>query len=224
MRRLRGMLLVCLIAVGLPAAAMAATNPDEILQDPVLEQRARDLSRQLRCLVCQNQSIDDSDADLARDLRRIVREQLLAGRSDEEIIDYLTARYGDFVLLKPPVKPATWGLWFGPAAVLLIAAAGIGVYVRRRAAPPDAPTPELSADERRRLEALLREESRRRGPERRASASQRRCHQPDDAGMDGDRREPGERSRKSALVHRSLVEVGGSRMAPAAGRAGGAKR
>jgi cytochrome c-type biogenesis protein CcmH len=159
MRRLRGMLLVCLIAVGLPAAAMAATNPDEILRDPVLEQRARDLSRQLRCLVCQNQSIDDSDADLARDLRRIVREQLLAGRSDEEIIDYLTARYGDFVLLKPPVKPATWGLWFGPALVLVIAAAGIGVYVRRRAAPPDAPTPELSADERRRLEALLREES-----------------------------------------------------------------
>jgi cytochrome c-type biogenesis protein CcmH len=159
MRRPLAMLLVCLIAVGPPAAAMAATNPDEILQDPVLEQRARDLSRQLRCLVCQNQSIDDSDADLARDLRRIVREQLLAGRSDEEIIDYLTARYGDFVLLKPPVKPATWGLWFGPALVLVIAAAGIGVYVRRRAAPPDARTPELSADERRRLEALLREES-----------------------------------------------------------------
>jgi cytochrome c-type biogenesis protein CcmH len=87
---------------------MAATNPDEILSDPVLEQRARELSKQLRCLVCQNQSIEDSDAELARDLRRSVREQLVAGKSDGEIIDYLTARYGDFVLLKPPDRPATW--------------------------------------------------------------------------------------------------------------------
>jgi cytochrome c-type biogenesis protein CcmH len=134
----------------------AATNPDEILQDPALEQRARDLSKQLRCLVCQNQSIDDSDADLARDLRRIVREQLVAGRSDAQIIDYLTARYGDFVLLKPPVKPATWGLWFGPALVLVVAAAGLVVYLRRRSTVPDAPTAGLSHEERRRLEALLR--------------------------------------------------------------------
>src|SRR5918994_5117565 len=124
------LLLACLVALCLPATA--ATNPDEILQDPALEQRARDLSKQLRCLVCQNQSIDDSDADLARDLRRIVREQLVAGRSDAEIIDYLTARYGDFVLLKPPVKPATWGLWFGPALVLVGAGAGIVLYLRRR--------------------------------------------------------------------------------------------
>ena len=146
------LLLACLLALCLPAAA--ATNPDEILQDPALEQRARDLSKQLRCLVCQNQSIDDSDADLARDLRRIVREQLVAGRSDSEIIDYLIARYGDFVLLKPPVKPATWGLWFGPALVLAIAAAGVVTYVarRRRSAPPVP----LSAAERTRLEALLR--------------------------------------------------------------------
>ena len=79
--------------------------------------------------MCQNQSIDDSDADLARDLRRIVREQLVAGKSDGEIIAYVTARYGDFVLLKPPVEPATWGLWFGPALVLVIAAAGLVVYV-----------------------------------------------------------------------------------------------
>jgi cytochrome c-type biogenesis protein CcmH len=154
-----GLLLVWLAVLGLPAAPMAATNPDEILADPALEQRARDLSKQLRCLVCQNQSIDDSDADLARDLRRIVREQLVAGRSDGEIIDYLTARYGDFVLLKPPVEPATWGLWFGPALVLLLAAAGIVVYVRRRQRRPAADSPSLSAEERRRLEALLREES-----------------------------------------------------------------
>jgi cytochrome c-type biogenesis protein CcmH len=137
----------------------AATNPDEILQDPALEQRARDLSKQLRCLVCQNQSIDDSDADLARDLRRIVREQLVAGRSDAQIVDYLTARYGDFVLLKPPVKPATWGLWFGPALVLALAAAGLVVYVRHRSTVPDTPTAGLSRAERRRLEALVREES-----------------------------------------------------------------
>ena len=153
MRRLLLRLLLVWLALGAPA--MAATNPDEILADPVLEQRARDLSKELRCLVCQNQSIDDSDADLARDLRRIVREELLAGKSDAEIIEYLTARYGDFVLLKPPVKPATWGLWFGPALVLLVAAGGIAAYVRRRRREEDAPP--LSPEERARLEALLDE-------------------------------------------------------------------
>jgi cytochrome c-type biogenesis protein CcmH len=142
----------------------AATNPDEILQDPALEQRARGLSKQLRCLVCQNQSIDDSDADLARDLRRIVREQLVAGKSDAEIISYVTARYGDFVLLKPPVEPATWGLWFGPAALLVIAAIGIVIYVDRRRRGIDGPPP-LSPEERARLEALLNEEP---GPSRSA--------------------------------------------------------
>ena len=152
-----GLLLVCLIAV-CPQSAPAATNPDEVLADQALEHRARELSKQLRCLVCQNQSIDDSDADLARDLRRIVREQLVAGKSDQEIIDYLTARYGDFVLLKPPVVPATWGLWFGPLAVLVIAALGAMVYVRRRGTRSEPRLPDLNADERRRLEALLREE------------------------------------------------------------------
>jgi cytochrome c-type biogenesis protein CcmH len=142
----------------------AATNPDEILQDPALEQRARGLSKQLRCLVCQNQSIDDSDADLARDLRRIVREQLVAGKSDAEIISYVTARYGDFVLLKPPVEPATWGLWFGPAALLGIAAITIGIYVNRRRRGIDG-LPPLSPEERAQLEALLNEEP---GPSRSA--------------------------------------------------------
>jgi cytochrome c-type biogenesis protein CcmH len=137
----------------------AATNPDEILANPALEQRARELSKQLRCLVCQNQSIDDSDAELARDLRRIVREQLVAGQSDAAIIGYVTARYGDFVLLKPPVKPATWGLWFGPALVLVIAAAGLVVYVRGRSAQTDQRPADLDPEERRRLEALLREDS-----------------------------------------------------------------
>ncbi len=154
-------LLVCLVplhlvALSLSAPALAATNPDEILKDPALEQRARALAKQLRCLVCQNQSIDDSDADLARDLRRIVREQLVAGRSDQEIVGYLTARYGDFVLLKPPLEPATWGLWFGPALVLVIGAAGIVVYVARHRRGQDAPAAPLSAEERTRLDALLR--------------------------------------------------------------------
>ena len=153
MTRLLGLvwLLACLAGPG--AGIQAATNPDEILADPVLEQRARALGKELRCLVCQNQSIDDSDADLARDLRRIVRERLVAGDSDAEIIGFLTARYGDFVLLKPPVKPATWGLWFGPALVLLGAGAGIVLYLRRRRSS-SAP-PSLSAEERARLDALL---------------------------------------------------------------------
>jgi cytochrome c-type biogenesis protein CcmH len=153
-RLLLGLLLgFCLLA----PAGHAATGPDEILADPVLEERARDLARQLRCLVCQNQSIDDSDAELARDLRQIVRERLIAGDSDAEIIAFLTARYGDFVLLKPPVKPATWGLWFGPLAVLLVAAGGIAVWLRRR--PRETASPPLSAAERARLDALLGEAS-----------------------------------------------------------------
>ena len=147
-------LAACLLA----PAAHAATSPDEILADPVLEARARALSQQLRCLVCQNQSIDDSDADLARDLRQLVRERLVAGDSDAEIIAFLTARYGDFVLLQPPVKPATWGLWFGPLAVLVVAAGGIVVYLRRRGSRDQAGAP-LSADEQARLDALLREAS-----------------------------------------------------------------
>ena len=148
------LLAACLLA----PAGHAATSPDEILADPALEERARALSRQLRCLVCQNQSIDDSDADLARDLRRLVRERLVAGDSDAEIIAFLTARYGDFVLLKPPVEPATWGLWFGPLAVLVVAAGGIVVYLRRRGPRDQAGAP-LSADEQARLDALMREAS-----------------------------------------------------------------
>ena len=147
-------LAACLLA----PAAHAATSPDEILADPVLEARARALSQQLRCLVCQNQSIDDSDADLARDLRQLVRERLVAGDSDAEIIAFLTARYGDFVLLQPPVKPATWGLWFGPLAVLVVAAGGIVVYLRRRGPRDQAGAP-LSADEQARLDALMSEAS-----------------------------------------------------------------
>jgi cytochrome c-type biogenesis protein CcmH len=155
----RRLLAAILLGLCLMAPAVhAATSPDEDLADPVLEQRARALAKQLRCLVCQNQSIDDSDADLARDLRQIVRERLVAGDSDQAIIAFLTARYGDFVLLKPPVKPATWGLWFGPLAVLLIAACGIALYLRRRGPRETAGAP-LSAEERARLDALVSEAS-----------------------------------------------------------------
>lgn len=146
--------LVVLLALLMPLPA-AAVQPDEILADAALETRARDIGKHLRCLVCQNQSIDDSDAELARDLRILVRERLSQGDGDRAVMDYIAARYGSFVLLKPPFQPATWLLWFGPAAVLLLSLIGIGVLLRRRAAP--APQPELSADERRRLAELLKE-------------------------------------------------------------------
>ncbi len=145
MRRLLSALLLA-IGVMLPALAL---EPGEALDDPALEARARAISRELRCLVCQNESIDDSAAPLARDLRRIVRERLVAGDSDEEVLDYVVARYGEYVLLRPRVKPQTWLLWFGPGLALLIGGAAIGIYVRRRAAAP-APAA-LSPDEERRL-------------------------------------------------------------------------
>ena len=118
----------------LAAPALAATSPGEMLPDPALEARARTLGKELRCLVCQNQSIDNSDADLARDLRRLVRDRLVAGDSDAQVLDYVTQRYGDFVLLKPPVKPSTWLLWFGPVAVLLGGGALLVAFFRSRGA------------------------------------------------------------------------------------------
>ncbi len=154
MRRLIAFLTAAAVAIALPALAV---EPDERLKDPALEGRARELSKHLRCLVCQNQSIDDSAAPLARDLRVLVRERLVAGDSDQQVLDYLTQRYGSFVLLKPPMKPETWLLWFGPFAVLLLGAGGLYLLARRRRdeAQPAAP---LSAEERARLEALLADE------------------------------------------------------------------
>ena len=138
------------LALALAGPALAV-NPDERLADPVLEARARTLGKSLRCLVCQNQSIDDSNADLAHDLRVLVRERLTAGDSDAQVLAYLQARYGDYVLLKPPVDPATWVLWFGPAAVLLI---GGGILALRRRATPAVPAP-LTAEEQARLDLLM---------------------------------------------------------------------
>jgi cytochrome c-type biogenesis protein CcmH len=141
-----------LLSTALPAGAV---QPGEQLADPVLEARARTLSREIRCLVCQNESIDDSEADLAHDLRVIVRERILAGDTDEQVKAFLVARYGDFVLLKPPVRPSTWALWFGPFAVLALAAAGAGFYLTRRQVPEAAP---LDPAERAELDRLLSEE------------------------------------------------------------------
>jgi cytochrome c-type biogenesis protein CcmH len=149
----RALLAACILLLALAGGAHAI-DPAEQLADPALEARARVLSKELRCLVCQNESIDDSNADLARDLRRIVRERLVAGDGDGAVKQYLVARYGDFVLLEPPVKLKTYALWFGPAVVLALGALGVLVFYRRRRAPPTAPPP-LSADEQRRLAALL---------------------------------------------------------------------
>ena len=110
-----------------------AVDPSEILRNPTLEKRARHISKDLRCLVCQNQSIDDSDAPLARDLRLLVRERLIQGDTDNEVIDYVVSRYGDFVLLRPPVKGVTALLWLGPTIFVLIGFIGLIRYFRRQA-------------------------------------------------------------------------------------------
>ncbi|MGB8839770.1 MAG: cytochrome c-type biogenesis protein [Aliidongia sp.] len=147
-----------IVLLGLLSAVPAlAVNPDERLADPALEARARTLSAQLRCLVCQSESIDDSNATLAHDLRVLVRERLTAGDSDEQVLSYLRARYGDYVLLNPPVERATWLLWFGPGIVLVLASAGVGLAAMRRRPVLAAP---LDPEEQARLKALLqRDES-----------------------------------------------------------------
>lgn len=140
------------LAVAAPACAI---EPQEQLADPALEARARTLGQELRCLVCQNEPIDDSKADLARDLRTIVRERLTAGDSDQQVLGFVTARYGDYVLLRPPVRAGTLVLWFGP--VMLLVAAIIAMTLRRGRAKAE-PAP-LSSDEDRRLARLLDEET-----------------------------------------------------------------
>ncbi len=137
----------------LPAAL--AVQPDEILSDPALEARARVLSTQLRCLVCQNQSIDDSDAPLAKDLRVLIRERLVEGETNAQVIDYLVSRYGEFVLLKPRLNSRTLLLWGGPFAILLIGS--VVIFLRRRKGSSLAiPEQALSADEQARLDDILK--------------------------------------------------------------------
>jgi cytochrome c-type biogenesis protein CcmH len=143
-----------LLLTVLAAVPAWAVRPDEMLADPKLEARAREVGQELRCLVCRNQSIDDSDADLAHDLRVLVRERIKAGDSNDQVIDFVRARYGDFVLLRPPFETGTLLLWGGPALILLLGGFGIQRYYRHRRRRDDAP-PALSADERRRLKAVL---------------------------------------------------------------------
>jgi cytochrome c-type biogenesis protein CcmH len=149
--------LVLAVAISFLAAFPAyAVQPDEVLQDPALEARARAISEGLRCLVCQNQSIDDSDAPLAKDLRLLVRERLKAGDSDQEIADFIVARYGEFVLLRPRLSPHTVVLWFATPAVFAAALVLIWLAYRRRKAAAQGLAP-LSANEERRLKRLLDE-------------------------------------------------------------------
>jgi cytochrome c-type biogenesis protein CcmH len=124
--------LAVIFALGLLSAPVGAVEPSEILRDSLLEKRARSISKGLRCVVCQNQSIDDSDAPLARDLRVLVRDRIVAGDSDQAVIDYVVSRYGDFVLLRPPVKAVTLVLWFGPIVIALIGVFGIILFFRRQ--------------------------------------------------------------------------------------------
>jgi cytochrome c-type biogenesis protein CcmH len=159
---LRG-ILACLFALALIMGSPVAyaVQPDEIMADPAKESRARDLSRELRCMVCQNQSIDDSEAPLARDLRLLVRERIAAGDSDAQVIDFLVARYGEFVLLKPRLEPRTLLLWLLPP--LALAGGGLALWIqgRRRARASAAADPslyELTADEEARLERLIEAE------------------------------------------------------------------
>jgi cytochrome c-type biogenesis protein CcmH len=145
------------LAVMMGSSAAYAVQPDEIMSDPAMETRARDLSHELRCMVCQNQSIDDSEAPLARDLRLLVRERIAAGDSDAQVIDFLVARYGEFVLLKPRLKPHTLLLWLLPP--LALAGGGFALWMnsRRRsrsAAAEDPSLLRLTAEEEARLERL----------------------------------------------------------------------
>jgi cytochrome c-type biogenesis protein CcmH len=148
--------LAVLLIVALMAAPAAAVQPDEVLDDPVLEERARDISGGLRCIVCRNESIDESNAELARDLRLLVRERLVAGDTDAEVVSYVVDRYGEFVLLRPPMTGSTIALWLA-APVLLLLGLGLSVaYVRRRARASAPTEADLSAEESARLEEILR--------------------------------------------------------------------
>ncbi|UWQ97354.1 cytochrome c-type biogenesis protein CcmH [Rhodobacteraceae bacterium M385] len=155
---MKQLLLATLLAVVTLAGPAFAVQPDEVLDDPVLEERARDISAGLRCLVCRNESIDESNADLARDLRLLVRERLVAGDTDAETVAYIVARYGEYVLLRPTFDGSTIALWLaGP--LLLLAGLGLSLtYVRGRARAQTSGEDGLSPEEQARLEAILSDE------------------------------------------------------------------
>jgi cytochrome c-type biogenesis protein CcmH len=145
------------VLAAVASSSSLAVQPEEMLKDPKLEARARELSRELRCMVCQNQSIDESEAPLARDLRLLVRERLTKGDTDQQVLDFLVVRYGEFVLLKPPLESRTIILWALPPVALLAGAIGLFFAVRRRRTVQLEPAT-LSIEERRRLSTLVDED------------------------------------------------------------------
>ena len=149
--------IAAIVSLSIAAGPCWAVMPDEVLRDPTLESRARVLSQELRCVVCQNQSIDDSNAPLAHDLRVLLRDRLVAGDSDRQALDFMVARYGNFVLLKPPMQLNTFLLWIGPLLILLVAGIGFARYVGRPGTV-EAPFP-LNDKEQERIEAILNERS-----------------------------------------------------------------
>jgi len=153
MRRLLPFALLVLLA--LLSGAASAKEAAPTAEDVVVEKRMVAISEELRCLVCQNESLSGSQADLAKDLRREIREQIQQGRSDQEIMDFMVGRYGDFVRYRPPLKGTTLMLWFGPFALLLIGIVVLVVYLRRRSRRVAAALPALSAEEQRKVDALL---------------------------------------------------------------------
>lgn len=151
------MRLLALIFLLLGAMPAVAVTPDEVLDDPALEERAREISAELRCMVCRNESIDESDADLARDMRLLVRERLLEGDSDEDVIAFIVERYGEYALLRPTTDGANLILWIAGPVMLLVALGIGGGYVWSRRAAPTRGEEALSDEEEARLSALLKE-------------------------------------------------------------------
>jgi cytochrome c-type biogenesis protein CcmH len=151
---MRGFAMTALVCAAVASGSALAVQPNEMLKDQRLEERARELSRELRCMVCQNQSIDESEAPLARDLRLLVRERLTKGDTNQQVLDFLVARYGEFVLLKPPLESRTIILWALPPMALLGGAVGLFFAVRRRRTVQPGPAT-LSNEEQRRLATLV---------------------------------------------------------------------
>ena len=149
----RALILLLLLA---PLAALAI-GPDELLPDPGQEARAREITRELRCVVCQSESIDESNADIAKDLRLLVRERIVAGDSDEEVLAFVVDRYGEFVLFRPPMTAANMPLWLAGPVFLIFGLALVAAVTRRRAREARRPPARLSAEEQARVDALLRD-------------------------------------------------------------------
>ena len=152
---MKRIVLAVLLLVTFAFSQARAVLPDEVMADPAKEARARNLSRELRCMVCQNQSIDDSEAPLARDIRLLVRERIAAGDSDRQVLDFLVARYGEFVLLKPRFERQTLVLWLVTPLLLVGGALALWLQARRRSQGADAASRALTADEEARINALL---------------------------------------------------------------------